>query len=152
MKDSAAEIHTSFPVPTGRPIASLVRYPESKQHFGHIGPTTIMDTIFREFGEAFSSGNGYQLSQTLTPQLPKDMLRVIWKSANHHDVKQVLRRGIQNSNSSPMNRLTRDEIDGWVEVYFAYWKACEHLLAMEEGGGNVSTFAVERRTWRHGIN
>src|SRR4051794_8087442 len=96
-----------------------------------------MDTIFSEFGEAFSQGNGYQLSQTLTPQLPKDMLRVIWKSANHHDVKQVLRRGIQNSSSSPMNRLSREEVDGWVEVYFTYWKACEHLLAMEEGGSSV---------------
>jgi hypothetical protein len=98
-----------------------------------------MDTIFREFGEAFSQLNGYQLSQTLTPQLPKDMLRVIWKSANHHDVKSVLRRGIQNSSSSLMTRLSREEVDGWVEVYYTYWKSCEHLLAVQEGSPNVST-------------
>jgi hypothetical protein len=97
-----------------------------------------MDTIFREFGEAFSRQNGYQLSQTLTPELPKDMLRVIWRSANHHDVKQILRRGIQSSSSSLMNRLSREEVDGWVEVYYTYWKACEQLLAVHEGTSNVS--------------
>jgi hypothetical protein len=97
-----------------------------------------MDTIFREFGEAFSQQNGYQLSQTLTPDLPKDMLRVIWRSANHHDVKQILRRGIQSSSTSPMTRLSREEVDGWVEVYYTYWKACEHLLAVHEGSSNVS--------------
>lgn len=100
-----------------------------------------MDTIFREFGEAFSQLNGYQLSQTLTPQLPKDMLRVIWKSANHHDIKSVLRRGIQNSSSSSslMTRVPREEVDGWVEVYYTYWKSCENLLAVQEGSPNVST-------------
>jgi hypothetical protein len=101
-----------------------------------------MDTIFREFGEAFSQQNGYQLSQTLTSQLPKDMIRVIWRSANHHDIKSVLRRGILNSSSSVMTRLPREEVDGWVEVYYAYWKSCEHLLACQEGSPNVSTILL----------
>jgi hypothetical protein len=37
-----------------------------------------------------------------------------------------------------MTRLSREEVDGWVEVYYTYWKACEHLLAVHEGSSNVS--------------
>ncbi|KAJ9161486.1 Protein CSN12 [Coniochaeta hoffmannii] len=110
-----------------------------------------MDTIFREFGEAFAQQNGYQLSQTLTPRLPRDMIRVIWRSANHHDVKSILRREIQNSSSTLMTRLPREEVDGWVEVYYTYWKSCEHLLAVQEGSPNASWTKVYE-AWKEMLN
>ncbi len=90
-----------------------------------------MDTIFKEFGESYSLENGYQLSKTLSPELSNDMLRVVWRSLNHHDAKGVLKRGIQNS-SLGFEKLPSDQVQGWVEVYFTYWKAVGELLAVLE--------------------
>lgn len=100
-----------------------------------------MDTIFQEFGEAFARQNGYQLSQTLTPELPNDMLRAIWRSAESYDIKTTLRRGIQSSASASNFKLSHDEVNGWVEVYIAYWKAIGELLAVQDqsaANGRVS--------------
>ncbi len=71
-----------------------------------------MDTIFSEFGESHSAQNGYRLSKTLSPELSNDMLRVVRKSCNHHDVKNVLKRGIQNSGSG-FEEATRRPSPGW---------------------------------------
>lgn len=92
-----------------------------------------MDTIFSEFGDAFAERNGYRLSQTLNPELSSDMLRVIFRSSNHDQVRGLLKRGIRSSSSSPMSRLSNEEVIGWVEVYYHYWKACGELLAIQEG-------------------
>jgi hypothetical protein len=91
-----------------------------------------MDTIFPEFGDAFSRRNGYQLSQTLSPELPNDMLQAIWRSTTSQDVRSMLKRGIQSSAVSPAYRLSKNETEGWVEVYYLYWKAVGELLAAQE--------------------
>ena len=100
-----------------------------------------MDSIFQEFGEALSRQNGYQLSQTLTPELPVDLLREIWRTTNFHDAKSLLKRGIQAAGSSSGFKLPYDEVQGWVEVYFAYWKAIGELLAVLEQSSNKVSFS-----------
>ncbi|KAK3942158.1 COP9 signalosome complex subunit 12 [Diplogelasinospora grovesii] len=90
-----------------------------------------MDVLFGDFADAQANRDGYQLSRTLSPDLPHDRLRALWKSCNAHDVKNVLKRNIQNS-ASGLNRLSHDETQGWVEVYYHYWKAVGELLALQE--------------------
>lgn len=101
-----------------------------------------MDSIFQEFGDGFSRQNGYQLAETLTPELPNDLLREIWRSASDRDIKTILRRGIQSSASAAGFKLSHDEVQGWVEVYISYWKAIGELLAVQDrsaANGRVST-------------
>lgn len=106
-------------------------------------PIIKMDTIFQEFGEAFSQRNGYQLSQTLTPELPNDMLRAIFRSTNHHEVRHLLKRGIQSSVSiSPLTKISHDEVQGWVEVFLAYWKATGELLAVQDQSAASSSVSL----------
>src|SRR5665213_1299650 len=91
-----------------------------------------MDAIFRDFGTAQYTGNGYVLSRTLTPELSRRELQSIWKSTNDHDAKGFIRRGLQNGNSS--SSVSGDELQGWVEVYLAYWKAVGEILLVDEQG------------------
>jgi hypothetical protein len=90
-----------------------------------------MDALFQQFAEAQAAGHGNNLAQTISPSLSKDKLRAIWKSCNAHDVKNVIRRNIQNSTSG-MNRLSQEEVQAWVEIYVSYWKAVGELLAIQE--------------------
>lgn len=103
-----------------------------------------MDSLFRAFGHAQTAGNGFDLSETLKPEPTMDeprRLSAIWNSANHHDAKASIKRKIV-SNSGAM--VSHDEVTGWVEVYYAYWKALGEILAIEEGNGargKVSDFS-----------
>lgn len=101
-----------------------------------------MDTLFRDFGAAQSKQDGYVLSCTLTPDLPIDSLRDLCRSCNFTDVEVVLKRGIYFA-CSGYGRLPHDEVQGWVEVYKAYWIAMGELLAISESvpfNANVSHF------------
>lgn len=86
-----------------------------------------MDTLIRTFSNAQSSREGYHLAQTLSPDLPQQQLQAIWKSCGHHDAQNVIKRGIQNSTSG-FEKLPKDEVQGWTDVYLAYWKAIGELL------------------------
>ncbi|KAL1878615.1 hypothetical protein VTK73DRAFT_7696 [Phialemonium thermophilum] len=106
-----------------------------------------METIFQEFGESFANRNGYQLSQTLTPELPNDLLREIWKSTNHEEARTLLKRGLQASSSrSSAFSLSHEELKGWVDVFFAYWKAIGELLAVQNRGKTTWTTVYD--AWR----
>lgn len=88
-----------------------------------------MDFIFQDFSTAIAEGNGYQLAQTLSPELPPETLKIIWKSTNHHDAKGYIRRNLKNVSS--LLRLAADELDAWTDVYLAYWKATGAILAVQ---------------------
>jgi hypothetical protein len=102
-----------------------------------------MDTIVREFGAAYSGPDGYQLSRTLSPDLPTDVLRVIWKSCNFQDAKDVLKRGLDNAGGAAFNQISKNEVKGWVEVYFTYWKAVGELLAIREPSTNNARVSMD---------
>lgn len=86
-----------------------------------------MDSLIRTFSDAQTSRIGYQLAQTLSPDLPQQQLQAIWNSCGHHDAQNVIKRGIQNSTSG-FEKLPKDEVQGWSDVYHAYWKAIGELL------------------------
>ncbi|KAK7738053.1 COP9 signalosome (CSN) subunit [Diaporthe eres] len=88
-----------------------------------------MDFIFQDFSTATAEGNGYQLSQTLSPELPAETLKIIWKSTNHNDARGYIRRNLKNG-SSPL-KVSNQEIDAWTDVYLSYWTAVGAILAVQ---------------------
>lgn len=103
-----------------------------------------MDSLFREFGDALQSRDGYQLSRTLSPNITDNQLEAIFNSCNAHDVKRVLKAGLENA-CYDRNTLPHEEINAWVEVYFCYWKTAGDLLAMQGSStlnGRVSTLIL----------
>ena len=94
-----------------------------------------MNELFNEFAIAHATRNGYELAQTLSPVPPPHephRLNRVWQSTNSHSVKGDVKHFIKTS-VSPRGGLTQDEINGWVEVYMAYWKAIGEILAGESG-------------------
>lgn len=92
-----------------------------------------MDSVFDDFKKAYSKGYGYELSMTLSPIPPAsdpDRLRSFFRSTNHASAKTDFKYQILYDNSMPF-KLPIDEGNGWVEVYFAYWKAVGAYLNSE---------------------
>ncbi|KAI6369979.1 COP9 signalosome complex subunit 8 [Pyricularia grisea] len=99
-----------------------------------------MDKLFDQFAQAVSEGNGPLLSKTLLPGESNedlDRLHSIWRSVTSQDVKNTVRTHIRKRTNLP-----RDEIEGWLEVYIAFWKAIGEIL-----GVHGTTGAPPRATW-----
>ncbi|UNI23657.1 COP9 signalosome (CSN) subunit [Purpureocillium takamizusanense] len=106
-----------------------------------------MNELFEQFAEAQTVRNGYLLAQTLSPVAPPDdahRLRKIWQSTNSHSVKGDIKHFIKTQSSYRVN-LDVDEINGWVEVYAAYWNAIGEILAGESG---KSTWTKVYESWK----
>lgn len=92
-----------------------------------------MNELFNDFAKAHASRNGYELAQTLSPvplaHAPYRLMQV-WQSTNSHSVKGDVKHFIK---TSTRGSLDQDEINGWTEVYVAYWKAIGEILAGESG-------------------
>ncbi|KAI9171852.1 COP9 signalosome complex subunit 12 [Paramyrothecium foliicola] len=94
-----------------------------------------MHELFEDFAKAHAKPNGYLLAQTLSPVPPADQphrLRSIWQSTNAHSVKGDIKHFIK-TNTMHRAKLGSDEINGWVEVYTAYWHALGEIIAGESG-------------------
>jgi hypothetical protein len=92
-----------------------------------------MDAVFEDFRKAYEKGNGYDVSMTLLPVAPAsdpDRLYHFFHSTNFSQAQNDLKNKILY-NSSPF-KLPREEGNGWVEVYYAYWKAVGEILNAEE--------------------
>jgi hypothetical protein len=92
-----------------------------------------MDIIFEDFRKAYEEGNGYDLSQTLSPLPPPsdpDRLYNFFRSTNFAQVKADFKYRILYDGSSPF-KLPAEEGNGWVEVYWTYWKALGEILNAE---------------------
>lgn len=97
-----------------------------------------MDALFREFGIAHTEGVGAKLAATLSPEAPPgdpQRLYNIWNSANHHDAKSVIKRKLLAN--APPTGLPNEEIQGWVDVYHAYWKAAGEVISAEKSGSKT---------------
>ncbi|KEY65081.1 hypothetical protein S7711_08151 [Stachybotrys chartarum IBT 7711] len=105
-----------------------------------------MNELFEDFAKAYASKNGYLVAQTLSPvPLPHQphRLRAVWQSTNHHSVKGDIKHFIKSSTSR--SKLDNDEVNGWVEVYAAYWNALGEIVAGESG---KSTWTKAYEAWR----
>lgn len=96
-----------------------------------------MDFIFQDFGSSFDPScqrPGYILAETLSPELPPETLQIIWRSTNYHDAKSFIRRNLNNSLPHKV-KLSKDELDGWTDIYLSYWKTAGEILAVQGQGG-----------------
>ncbi|KAK3695286.1 protein CSN12 [Podospora appendiculata] len=105
-----------------------------------------MNSMLQDFGEALADRNGYQLAKTLSPSLPNETLRAIFKSCNAHDVKLMLQRGIQRGFPG-MNKNSSDEVQAWVEVYHCYWKTIGEILAIQDSATNGKSSQWAQSSW-----
>lgn len=102
-----------------------------------------MDRLFRDFGKAVHAGDGTALAATLVPEAPLNdpsRLRNIWNGARSHDAKPSIKRKIQNSTDA----LNHSEVQGWTEVYYAYWKALGEIISLQNQGRNAEG---KQTTW-----
>ncbi|RYP54774.1 hypothetical protein DL768_000502 [Monosporascus sp. mg162] len=90
-----------------------------------------MDTLIQEFRVAYTSVKGDQLAETLRPdiQTNADKLQAIWNRGDARSAKADLQFLFYQDHSRP--RLSKDETNGWYEIYLAYWKAVGEILAAE---------------------
>ncbi|KAK7420173.1 COP9 signalosome (CSN) subunit [Neonectria magnoliae] len=106
-----------------------------------------MNELFESFADAHARQGGYLLAQTLSPVPPPgqpNRLRAIWKSTNSHSAKGDIKHFIKTS-TSHREKLDNNEVNGWVEVYKAYWKAIGEILAGEVG---KSTWTKVYESWK----
>jgi hypothetical protein len=99
-----------------------------------------MNELFEDFAKAYALRNGYLLAQTISPVPPPNephRLKRIWQSTNSHSAKGDIKHFIKSQTSS-RKTISHDEVNGWVEVYVAYWNAIGEILAGESG--KVSCF------------
>ena len=97
-----------------------------------------MDPVFEDFRKAYEEGNGYDLSLTLSPVSPPskpDRLYAFYRSTNFASVKNDFKYRILYDDTSPF-KLPAEEGNGWVEVYFAYWKAVGEIVNAEAATRN----------------
>lgn len=91
-----------------------------------------MDSVFHTFRAAHESGNGYELSMTLSPVAPTsdpDHLRKFFRSTNFSQAPREIKNRV--TDRSTAFSLPGDETNGWAEVYLAYWKAVGEILKAE---------------------
>lgn len=92
-----------------------------------------MDRFFDGFKEAYGSGDGYGLSMTLSPldtSSQPDRLSSFFRSTNAASAVKDFKYRILYDNSNPF-KLSQEEGNGWVDVYFAYWKVVGEILNAE---------------------
>ncbi|KAL3423462.1 PCI domain-containing protein [Phlyctema vagabunda] len=103
-----------------------------------------MESVFCDFREAHMNGDGYLLSQTLSPVDPPsqpDKLRNFYRSTNIASVKADFKYQVLHVNTTS-TRLSNEEGNGWIDVYQAYWKAIGQILNAED-----STRANSKGVW-----
>lgn len=109
-----------------------------------------MDPFFTHFKEAYGSGDGYALSMTLSPldtQSQPDRLSSFFRSTNAASAVKDFKYRILYDNTNTF-KLSQDEGNGWVDVYFAYWKVTGEILNAEaatkanEKVGNTLIFSL----------
>jgi COP9 signalosome complex subunit 12 len=101
-----------------------------------------MNELFQEFAAAYATRNGYAIAQTLSPVAPPDdplKLDSIWQSTNSHSVKGDIKHFIKH-NSNHRRSLKANELNGWVEVYAAYWVAVGEIKLGETGKVRLAPF------------
>lgn len=116
--------------------------------------TPKMDIVFEDFRKAYEEGDGYGLSMTLCPIPPTDQpdsFTNFYRSTNFQHVQKDFKYRILHDASSPF-KLPIEEGNGWVEVYFTYWKAIGEILNAEAKNEKVRNQFLESEVCLLGLH
>ncbi|KKA26072.1 hypothetical protein TD95_000353 [Thielaviopsis punctulata] len=94
-----------------------------------------MDPLIGEFSHAYSQNNGFQLAKTFSPFgniEGHNGLRTLHKST----APSFLKRDVKNAllKYKALTKLATDELNGWAEVFCAYWRSVDLVIALADGG------------------
>jgi len=96
-----------------------------------------MDNLAAEFHAARAQLAGPLLAQTLAPIAPPTSphrLRDIARSCDTFSVYATVRSSMSSVRILGLSKAEqRSELAGWIDVYAAYWKACNELCQLEDG-------------------
>ncbi|KAI1875163.1 hypothetical protein JX265_004221 [Neoarthrinium moseri] len=110
-----------------------------------------MDALIKEFRAAYAAERGNDLAKTLTPDLTEspDRLLAIWNSGGPQSIKDDLKFLFFRDKSAQL-RMSREEGEGWQEIYFTYWKALGEILAVEgrRKDGAKSSWTKVYEAWK----
>ncbi|TAQ86388.1 hypothetical protein B7494_g5290 [Chlorociboria aeruginascens] len=98
-----------------------------------------MDTVFEDFKATYNGGRGYDLSMTISPLDPPsnpNRLHSFFTSTNFQNARKDFQYRILYDNSYIPFGMSTDEGEGWVDVYYAYWKAVGEILKTEAAEKN----------------
>ncbi|TVY29991.1 CSN12-like protein [Lachnellula hyalina] len=110
-----------------------------------------MNPIFDDFREAYENGDGYLLSQTLSPIPPSSQPQRVYnffRSTNFAAAQKDLKQQILPFKLDP------DESKGWIEIYHAYWKAVGEVLNAENAqkGNTKAAWSKVYDAWKEVLN
>ncbi|KAK6072868.1 PCI domain-containing protein [Seiridium cupressi] len=111
-----------------------------------------MDALVREFRKAYAGERGNDLAKSITPDLSESPAKYIsvWESGrNAQAIKDDLQFLFVRDKSAQL-RMSREEAQGWQEVYLAYWKALGEILAVEghRRDGAKSSWTKVYESWK----
>ncbi|KAI1502496.1 PCI domain-containing protein [Biscogniauxia marginata] len=109
-----------------------------------------MDGLIHEFRAAYAGMKGDQLAETLRPdtRLHANQLRALWGRGDFHAATADLEFLFKHDHSR-VRLASKDETEGWLAIYFSYWKAVGEILAVEGLLNDVkSSWAKVYDAWR----
>ncbi|KAL1893210.1 COP9 signalosome (CSN) subunit [Ceratocystis pirilliformis] len=110
-----------------------------------------METAIREFSQSYAQNNGFRLAESFSPfsnTEDHNNLRRIFNSTSSSFVKRDVKNALVKYKG--LTKLSTDELNGWVEVFCAYWKAAGHIVATDDGiaSDRTSSWKSAYDAWR----
>ena len=109
-----------------------------------------MASIFADFGEGHKQFSGPRLAASLTPVAPPeypDRLRAFYAASNVA-IYSDFRYSLFQANGL---KLPKQEQNGWIDIYSAYWKAVGEILRLDDPAGR-SSWARVFEAWKEVAN
>ncbi|KAI1636475.1 PCI domain-containing protein [Biscogniauxia mediterranea] len=109
-----------------------------------------MDGLIHEFRVAYAGMKGDQLAETLRPdtQLYANKLRALWGRGDFHAANADLEFLFKHDHSR-VRLASKDETEGWLAIYFSYYKAVGEILAAEGPlNGSKSSWVKVYAAWK----
>ncbi|MCJ1394161.1 COP9 signalosome (CSN) subunit [Xylographa bjoerkii] len=111
-----------------------------------------MDIISRDFRTAHMNCSGPLLATTITPTAPLDdpsRLIRFFDSSSSFAISTDIRSSLLAHTNTEL-RFSKVEGNAWVDVYVAYWKATERILAVDDG--EKGSWAKVYESWKEVTN
>lgn len=112
-----------------------------------------MNTLFREFRQAYFLESGPRLSDTIIPLAPSgnpNRLRDFYNASDSFSVLSDIRSGLLAQANTDL-RLSKAEGNAWVELYVAYWKAIGEILGVKSTDSKANLIRVYE-AWKEVAN